>query len=157
MKKVILIGGVILVVVGLIVWGKALQKDAVVFFGDTNVACLDNGHQQIELHIHPVLRITVDGEEEAIPANIGIQGACMSETHTHDATGVLHIETATRERFEQLQFTDFFDVWGRDIERSGYTLEAFVNGTAVASVEDIPLEDGDQIELRYTSIESAGE
>ena len=151
MEKTVLLVGLPLVILALFFWGAQLQEDALAFFGDTNVACLPNGHNQIAMHIHPVLTVTVDGERELVPASIGIAGSCMSEMHTHDATGTLHVETATRERFEQIAFTDFFSVWGQPIEREGFSLTVEVDGTPVESVEDVVLRDGSQIELQYTS------
>lgn len=151
-KPIVLILGLSLVILGLIAWGRTGQSDTpLTMVTGTNVACLPNGHQQLALHIHPNLRIVVDGEEEAIPANIGITNTCMAEIHTHDSSGQLHVETATHERFERLSFADFFDVWGQPLEREGYNLEMRLNGEIYEAVADIPLEDGSTIELIYTS------
>jgi hypothetical protein len=48
-------------------------------------------------HFHTHLDILVDGKTVPVPANLGIaaSGDAMSELHTHDATGVLHIEAPT--------------------------------------------------------------
>lgn len=151
MKKMILFVGLPLVVLGLFAWSASLQSAKTTFFGETTVACLPNGHAQVALHIHPILTITVDGEEEAIPANVGITGSCMSEMHTHDGSGTLHIETATRERFNEIGFPDFFSVWGQPIVREGHSLQIFVDGEEIANPEDIELEDGMRIDLMYTS------
>jgi len=142
-------------IIGLLVWGASLRGDASMrMFPGTSVACLPNGHQQLAIHIHPRLSITVDGEAEVIPANVGIVGNCMSEIHTHDTSGELHVETATMERFEIIQFKHFFDVWGQDVEREGYDLQILVNGEPVDSVDDVPLRDRDVIEMIYTSQET---
>lgn len=153
MKKILLFIGVPILILVLMVWGKTAQNGALVMIEGTNVACLPNGHQQLAIHIHPVLTIVVDGESEVIPANIGIVGTCMAELHTHDTTGVIHVETATQERFTQITFADFFDVWGRSVEREGYDLEIRYDGAVVDTIIDVPLEDNGQIELLYTSIE----
>ncbi len=152
MKKILLFIGVPLLVLILLIWGRTLDTTLVMVEG-TNVACLPNGHQQLAIHIHPELTITVDGENEVIPANVGIVGTCMAELHTHDTTGTIHVETATQERFAQIAFADFFDVWGRSVEREGYELEIRYDGEVVESITDVPLEDHGQIELIYTSIE----
>jgi len=122
-----------------------------VFVGDTNVACLPNGHQQLAVHIHPVLSISVDGTPETIPANIGITQNCMAELHTHDATGTIHVETATTNRLSELSFADFFAVWGMPIERAGYDVAIQVNGASVASVDEVGFHDGDRVEFVYTT------
>lgn len=156
-KQLPLVIGVIVILGVLLVFTSQLQTNSQVRFVEgTNVACLPNGHQQLALHVHPTLAIFVDGEREPIPANVGIIGSCMSEMHTHDTSGTLHIETASRARFNELSLSDFFDVWGQPLDREGYTMEVSVNGTPVSSVDEVPLEDLAQIELRYTSISEEG-
>lgn len=155
MKKSYLIVAVGVVVLGgLLYWTASMQKQpsTVQMVQGTNVACLPNGHQQLALHIHPVLSITVDGAPEEIPANIGITQACMAEIHTHDATGVVHVETATADRISHLSFADFFAVWGKPVAREGYTLVATVNGAVVESLSEVPLRDGDAIHMAYTRV-----
>jgi hypothetical protein len=46
-----------------------------------------------------------------VPANIGIdeQAGYLTSLHTHDATGIIHVESPTRRSFN---LGDFFDVWG---------------------------------------------
>jgi len=117
--------------------------------GDTNLECLEGGHQNVALHIHPNLSITVDGESEEVPANIGITNVCMAEIHTHDSTGTIHIETVSQERMDAINFADFFTLWGKEIDREGYALEILYNGEAVPTLADIPLEDLGKIELVY--------
>lgn len=48
-------------------------------------------------HFHTHLDILVNGGRVTVPANLGIapSGTEMSELHTHDTTGVLHIEAPT--------------------------------------------------------------
>lgn len=135
----------------LIVWGTATGKDKLIMFKNTDVACLPNGHQSMAVHIHPHMRILVDDEEETIPANIGILPGCMSETHTHDETGTLHIESADAERIDGMHLGHFFSVWERNHMRDGYSLEIMQDGETKNTIEDVILKDRSQIELRYTS------
>jgi hypothetical protein len=52
------------------------------------------GHENLTMHIHPKLRIFVDGAEVKVPANIGIApDGRMRVIYTHDETGVIHIES----------------------------------------------------------------
>jgi hypothetical protein len=73
--------------------------------------CL-SGHDNLAMHIHPLLKLTVRGTEIPIPENMGIDTfACpnaMHLLHTHDNTGKLHIET-----YEPitLNLSLFFAVW----------------------------------------------
>lgn len=56
------------------------------------------------LHIHQHLSITVDGTPVTVPARIGILVADGHETafsyiHTHNTSGVLHVESPVKKRF----------------------------------------------------------
>jgi hypothetical protein len=62
------------------------------------------------LHIHQHLDVFVDGKKQQVPANIGVyDGQFLTELHTHDPTGVMHVESPTARRFDLGQF---FGVWG---------------------------------------------
>jgi hypothetical protein len=62
------------------------------------------------LHIHQHLDIYVNGKHEPVPANIGIyDGQFLTELHTHDPTGIMHVESPVAKRFDLGQF---FGVWG---------------------------------------------
>lgn len=150
-KGIILTLVVTLVLGGLLVWGMSNRENTVTYFKNTDVACLPNGHQNLAFHIHPKMRITVDGVPEVIPANIGITNTCMSEVHTHDATGEIHVESVNGERLQYLTLKHFFDVWGVSPEREGYTLEMYLDGQKKESLTDIPLIDHSLIEFKYTS------
>lgn len=65
-------------------------------------------------HIHPYLRILIDGRSVPIPALVGIRSisenlACLEPIHTHDASGVIHIESPDPAQVYAL--TDFFAIW----------------------------------------------
>ena len=149
-KTLGILGGVVILVVVLLIVGGRQTNPVVVSDDGTEIPCLPNGHQQVASHIHPVVSITVDGEAEIIPGNVGIDGFCMREIHTHDATGTLHIETAKPGVVYGL--LDFFTVWGQDIDRAGYDLEIMQDGT-LRNREDVIFTDHSSIELVYTSIE----
>lgn len=137
--------------VGLLVWVSS-KPSKLVYFKDTDVACLPNGHQDLATHIHSKMVITVDGKPESIPANVGIVDNCMSEVHTHDATGEVHVETLTVERLQNMTLQKFFDVWGVSSDRAGYKLEIYFNGELKNTVADVPLVDHGAIELKYTKL-----
>jgi hypothetical protein len=69
------------------------------------------GDMNLTLHTHQHLDIFIHGKPVTVPANIGISSApkFLSPLHTHDATGVVHVESPTIETFNLGQF---FDVWG---------------------------------------------
>ena len=62
------------------------------------------------LHIHQHLDVYVNGKHMPVPANIGIyDGQFLTELHTHDATGLMHVESPVATNFTLGQF---FGVWG---------------------------------------------
>ena len=62
-------------------------------------------------HIHAMLHIYVNGLLSPLPANIGLYAAkgVESSMHTHDSTGIIHMEAP-----HPFNYTlgDFFSVWG---------------------------------------------
>jgi hypothetical protein len=89
------------------------------------------------LHFHTHLDILVDGRSVAVPAGLGIAGSGqeMAELHTHDTTGVLHIEApATGRRYTLGQL---FTEWNLRLDATdlgdlkaggGQALTAYVDG-----------------------------
>lgn len=63
------------------------------------------------LHIHQHIDVYIKGEKIGVPARIGIGflDSFISSIHTHDITGVIHVESPTIKDFTLGQF---FDVWG---------------------------------------------
>ena len=108
-------------------------------------------------HVHAHLDVFVDGGPIAVPAGIGINSddpevrrfdepdgsiafggikhcrtPCISPLHTHDATGILHTESAT---LEQNTLGQFFTEWGVPLSQSCVgkycapeTIAVYVNG-----------------------------
>jgi|KBSSwiS6_1023812.scaffolds.fasta_scaffold10949_2 hypothetical protein len=62
-------------------------------------------------HIHVHLDVLNDGQLVPVPANIGIDIArgAISPLHTHDDTGVVHIESPVKRQFS---LGEFFSEWG---------------------------------------------
>jgi len=90
-------------------------------------------------HVHAELVVYVNGHKAPVPAQIGIdpQGQFLAPLHTHDTSGVIHIEAA-----QQYPFTlgQFFTIWGvkfTDTQLGGYTavggnvLRAYANGKPI--------------------------
>jgi hypothetical protein len=61
------------------------------------------------LHIHVHLGVIIEGHGYAIPDQIGLSSGGIASLHTHDQTGVLHVESAETRTFTLGQF---FQVWG---------------------------------------------
>ena len=100
------------------------------------------------LHWHPELAIFVNGEKQEIPANLGI-GAVHNPMHTHDSSGVIHLEFQGVVRKDDLKLGRFFEVWGKDFMELGSTVKMTVNGEEKAELQNYIMKDGDKIELRY--------
>jgi hypothetical protein len=88
-------------------------------------------------HFHAHLDVIVNGQKVPVPANLGIatSGQQLAELHTHDTTGVLHIEApTTNKRYTLGQLFDEWDVQltatsiGGLKTDAGHTLTAYVNG-----------------------------
>jgi hypothetical protein len=66
---------------------------------------------QERFHIHALLRIYINGLLAPLPAEIGLDPAkgIESSMHTHDSTGIIHMEAPHPFRYT---LGDFFAVWG---------------------------------------------
>jgi hypothetical protein len=110
-------------------------------------------------HIHVHLDIFINGEELVIPSNIGIiPDNCIYWMHTHDDTGVIHIESPENRTFTLGQF---FHIWGETFsnnqifDNNNNTLNVYVNGKKVDSKADyrqIPLVEHDEIAILYDKL-----
>ncbi len=65
----------------------------------------------VALHIHAHLDLAVNGRLYPVPALIGINVGqrFITELHTHDQSGIIHVESPTVRTFT---LGEFFDVWG---------------------------------------------
>jgi hypothetical protein len=104
------------------------------------------------VHIHQHLDIYVNGKHQPVPANIGIyDGQFLTELHTHDPSGIMHVESPTKREFDLGQF---FGVWGVRLNANcvgGYCRPAtqwtvYVNGqTSVGNPAAIVLKEHQEI------------
>lgn len=106
-------------------------------------------------HSHTQLKIIQEGREIEIPPSIGLTQDCMHPLHTHDATGLIHMEYPYPVPFF---LGDFFDVMGTTFNNSqigairtfdGYKIILKKNGKQVTSpYRWILLKDLDKIEIQ---------
>jgi hypothetical protein len=107
-------------------------------------------------HIHAHLDVRVNGQSVEVPAMIGIDRRGISPVHTHDTTGVIHIESPVKRTFT---LGEFFTEWDVGLSTDsigglragdGKTLRAFVNGNPVTgNPAALPLNPHDEIVLIY--------
>jgi len=93
-----------------------------------------DAHEQLVLHIHAHLAIYDHGEPKLLPSGIGIStGACIAWLHSHDQSGILHIEAPMPRTFT---LGNFFSVWGQPLSMTEVgpalgSVTAFVDGVAI--------------------------
>jgi hypothetical protein len=108
-------------------------------------------------HAHALLHVYVNGQPVTVPANIGIDASRGIETslHTHDTSGVIHMEAAHPYPFT---LGDFFEVWGvrfSDTQLGAYsnsgseTVQVYVNGQRISDPASYELKAHDNIVVAY--------
>jgi hypothetical protein len=108
-------------------------------------------------HIHAMVHVYVDGLLSPLPANIGLDSAkhLESSLHTHDSTGIVHMEAAHPYRFT---LGDFFSVWGVALGPAqvgglkgfgGDHLHFYLNGRPLRDPAAHVLRDGDSVVIGY--------
>ena len=82
-----------------------------------NIACQTS--EQLAYHIHAHLSMYINGQPFSLPANIGIasDGSCIYWLHTHDGTGVVHIESPNSNTYS---LGTFFKMWEDHFSQLGY-------------------------------------
>ena len=74
------------------------------------------------LHLHQHLSISVDGKPVTVPSHLGIDEAAdrISPIHTHDRTGILHVESPVKRTFRLGQVFTEWDVALQEGRIGGY-------------------------------------
>ncbi len=113
------------------------------------------------VHIHQHLDIYINGKHETVPQLIGIipqsaTSALFSPLHTHDSTGIMHVESDTKREFS---LGEFFGVWGVYLSqhciggycaKSGTPLYFYVNGQPYnKNPVTMPLQEHQEIAIVY--------
>ena len=112
------------------------------------------------IHWHPKIELYVNGVRQEVPANVGIRpayaqvpnfdrGMGMTEMHTHDASGTVHMEIAGTVTREKITLGTFFKTWGKTFDDFGSKLIMKVNGTDNSEGKAYEMQDGDQIILSF--------
>jgi hypothetical protein len=104
----------------------------------------------------------INGQRYTVPSQIGIiPERCIYWLHTHDDSGIIHIESPVVKNYTLGQF---FDIWNKKFnnsqifdnvaigKNSNNTLSVYVNGqktSSGANYRDIKLNEHDQIAIVY--------
>lgn len=114
--------------------------------------------EQTQFHIHPNISIIINGINETIPANLGISSLGMTSIHTHDSSGVIHIESPVKKDFV---LADFFAVWKKEFSKNQLlnqkiknpsNITVTVNDKLVNTYENTVMNDLDKIVIEYRNI-----
>jgi hypothetical protein len=95
-----------------------------------------NPTEMLRVHYHAHLDLYDDGRHLSVPALIGISLAqdTITALHTHDASGIIHVESPTKREYTLGQF---FGVWGLRLSKGclgglcvppGQALRVWVDG-----------------------------
>ena len=89
------------------------------------------GHEGLVMHFHAHIDIFVDGKKVKVPALVGINPGAnyLTELHTHDDRGVVHIEAQKKRDFTLGQFFAEWAVYLDSHQIGGYTgMKWYLNG-----------------------------
>jgi hypothetical protein len=111
--------------------------------------------ERFERHAHAHLTLVIRGDLRTIPANVGITATSICWLHTHDSTGIIHVEAGDNRTFT---LGDFFSVWRQQLSGQqigservgrGETIKAFENQKEFnGPPETIVLDNKDDIVLQ---------
>ncbi|GEM_PF-499264 len=142
---------------------------------DSSLSSFVDTNKKIVTHIHPSLNVTLDGKSLIIPAGIGInitlwndhsldqygmqpmkmtmkdtsmimQG--MSPLHTHDSSGIIHVES---NEFRNYTLGQFLQIWGVDLH--GKVVKLSVNGNNLKDYMNHILTDKEQMILNIEDVQ----
>ena len=154
-----IIGVVVLAVAGLVylVVAQSQTPANAAYPVVDNISCQST--EQGGTHIHAHVTMYVNGTKTPIPANVGIapDSSCLYWLHTHDDSGVIHIEAPEG---VSATFGNFLDIWGQRFQQVGYPSQlsdatgwqVYVNGKPFrGNFHTIPLQSHTLITLAYNS------
>jgi hypothetical protein len=109
------------------------------------------------LHIHAHLDVFVHGSRVVVPAGVGIDpdGRFISPLHTHDTTGVIHVESPVVRPFTLGQFLGVWGVrsgggcLGGYCTRDGESLRVYADGRLVARSDRLLLGPHEEIVVAF--------
>lgn len=113
-----------------------------------------------QFHIHAHLEIMANKQFVTVPAEIGINVTtdCMRPIHTHDDSGIIHIESPVQKDF---MLSDFFYVWEKTFNKdqildykvdADHGLKMYVDGKEVRDFENLILVDTQDIFIDYYNL-----
>jgi hypothetical protein len=112
--------------------------------------------ESLQFHIHILLVVYLEDQQQTIPAQIGIPGTCLYWLHTHDTSGVIHVESPVQRDYV---LGNFFDIWGKPLDATHllgrvadaqHSVRTYVDGKLyMDNPRAIVLKDHEEILLMY--------
>ena len=91
--------------------------------------------EQFAFHIHTQFNITINNQSYPIPAGIGIiPNNCIYWMHTHDESGLIHIESPIKKEFTLGQFLDIWNRFNSSDTVVQYITNNNINGTILVYI-----------------------
>ena len=161
-KKLVVIGVIaaIAIGIGIVVATSKMPLQASAAPTIDGIQC--NPSEKFVLHNHVHIDIFINGQRYIVPSQVGIiPERCLYWLHTHDDSGIIHVESPVAKNYTLGQF---FDIWNKKFNNSqifdnvangknnNNTLSVYVNGQKVSSganYRDIKLNEHDQIVVVY--------
>lgn len=109
------------------------------------------------IHWHPELAIYIKGQRQEIPVNVGL-GVVHNPIHTHDDTGVIHLEFSGLVSENNIRLGKFFRIWNKQFSKDCIfescngpdgQVKMLVNGEENTEFESYIMRDKDKIEIKY--------
>jgi hypothetical protein len=121
---------------------------------------------EIIMHTHSKLNVTVDGKFLLVPNGVGINSTlwndhsldkfgterkattfgtispAMSPLHTHDSSGIIHVEST---EYKNYTLGDFLNIWGLPLE--GKEISLIINGNNTENYSNHTLTDMEKMVL----------
>lgn len=122
--------------------------------------------EHLVFHNHTKLNVIVNNESYTIPEGIGIiPNECIYWLHTHDTSGIIHVESPVKNSFTLGQFLSIWKAFdnsnltkilaGNNFTDASIIISVDINGKQLDSEHhdytDTKLGDNDEISLRITA------
>jgi hypothetical protein len=115
------------------------------------------GLSETIFHIHALIHIYVNGKPVTVPANVGLNDGTgpFSPLHTHDTSGIIHMEA---DRSYPFTIGQFFAVWGVKfsddqlgpyVSKGNEKLTVYVNGKRISDPVNYVMHEHDDISVGY--------
>jgi hypothetical protein len=159
-KRFIVIGLIIAVAIGIgfaVASSKLLSGSNAAALAIDGIQC--NAAEQLVFHNHAHVDIFINGQPYTVPSQVGIlPGKCIYWLHTHDDSGIIHIESPVTRNFTLGQF---FDIWKKKLSNTQIfdntvngtnPMSVYVNGNKIngdASYRNINLNEHDEIAIVF--------